>query len=178
MICDVIERETIRPTAEIKLVETKTSIFDSKVGGKPYLPNGESLPLDGNNNPMRLLAQIRCEDIADLPDYPKKGMLQFFIGTDDLMGMDLDSPAVQTDFRVIYRNEIDFTVSEEDIPFPYEEDTCFPVDGEAGMEFNITEKGMSANDWRYQELFKKYGIRVIRIILLKAYLTYRVLQST
>ena len=65
--------------------------YCSKLGGLPYLLEGENIPCDGNE-PLILLAQINFDElkgktVGDLPDH---GMLQFFIKCDDVYGCDFD----------------------------------------------------------------------------------------
>lgn len=82
----------------------------SKVGGRPYLPPGESAPLAGDGRPLFLLAQINFADAPPLAGYPDQGLLQFFIAADDHYGADFDGPvdmdrlARQDGFRVMYRS--------------------------------------------------------------------------
>ena len=80
---DII-KNTVIPCAKINLSTESCGIFDSKVGGLPYLPNGAEAPTDFKGNKLFLLAQINCGDIAELPDFPHEGMLQFFIQDADM----------------------------------------------------------------------------------------------
>jgi uncharacterized protein YwqG len=60
----------------------------SRIGGPLLWPVGQMPPKDDAGKRMILLAQI---DLATLPhrlDLPDEGLLQFLIGTDDLMGAD------------------------------------------------------------------------------------------
>ena len=58
--------------------DIKPGLLDNKIGGMPYLPIGEEIPLDSNNEPMSLLIQINLENVQ-LEDYPQEGILQIFI---------------------------------------------------------------------------------------------------
>ena len=64
------------------------SIFDSKFGGIPYLPQDAKVPVDSEGVQLGLLAQINCSDLPENDLYPKTGLVQFWIGRDDLMGLD------------------------------------------------------------------------------------------
>ena len=94
--------------AKIKLVEDKLKITDSKIVGLPYLPKGAEFPKAPNGEEMLMIAQINCEDLKGLKDFPQKGILQFFVFDDDdaMFGLDFDNPTVQDTFRVIYYDEI------------------------------------------------------------------------
>ena len=91
--------------AKITLTEDELKITDSKVMGLPYVPIGKKIPETSDGNEMFLIAQINCENLRGLKDFPKKGILQFFVANDSLMGLDLGQ-TVQNGFRVIYHEEI------------------------------------------------------------------------
>lgn len=76
---------TKHPVVYLKLGENSpTTLFQSKVGGKPYLPIGMEYPKNRKTgNPLTLLAQINFAEMPPLPDYPTKGILQFFVDRDD-----------------------------------------------------------------------------------------------
>lgn len=94
----------------------QVSLFDSKFGGLPYWPKNKEYPTDGYGEKLVLLAQINF-DKAKLHDHrlPKHGILQFFISTDELSGLDFDNPTSQKNFRVIYHAELDEKVTEETV---------------------------------------------------------------
>ena len=63
---------------------------------------------------MFLLAQINFDqDKAESP-LPQGGMLQFFVGDDDLYGLDYD-PTKQKDWRIVYHEKIDTSVTTEEV---------------------------------------------------------------
>lgn len=114
--------------AKIKLVEDKLKITDSKIVGLPYLPKGAEFPKAPNGEEMLMIAQINCEDLKGLKDFPQKGILQFFVFDDDdaMFGLDFDSPTTQDTFRVIYYDEIEEFYDEKELeniykPHNYEE---------------------------------------------------------
>lgn len=154
---EALTEKTKLPVAKITLKDSHVTIFSSKVGGKPYLPKGETEPLGANGKPLRLLAQIRCEDIAQMPYYPKTGMLQFFIdGEDDCNGINFDDQTNQNGFCVIYRDTVDETVDENDIPENnLGDDDFFPVYGEYAMEFTFEEQCITTSDYRFDSEFSK-----------------------
>jgi len=53
-------------------------LWTSKFGGQPYLPKTDNYPLF-EGKPMLLLAQLNFEEIPNIPNYPEKGILQFFV---------------------------------------------------------------------------------------------------
>jgi uncharacterized protein YwqG len=63
-------------------------------------------PLDSNGNPLALLAQFNFAEIPSLPNFPDKGILQFYIAADDLYGMNFDDQQQQSGFRVLYFDQV------------------------------------------------------------------------
>ena len=86
------------------------NLWQSKLGGLPYLPLDGTYPHDPKGRPMRLLAQINFAEMPPLPDFPVQGILQFFISRFSEMGnfwgADFDHPAKQGNFRVIYHRDV------------------------------------------------------------------------
>lgn len=77
-ILEEYKKSTQMPCYSIQLLEGEPGILESKLGGFPYLPLGEALPLDDDGEPMALFIQLNLEG-TDLPDYPNKGILQVFL---------------------------------------------------------------------------------------------------
>ncbi|MBD5457786.1 MAG: DUF1963 domain-containing protein [Lachnospiraceae bacterium] len=130
-----------RPHLRLKPVRAQsTSVFDSKLGGTPYLPKDMEYPkvLEGRleGKPLKLLAQLNFEKLPQLEGFPKKGILQFFAGCDDddVYGIDFDDGFDQNGFRVIYHENIteDITklMSKEDMPEFDSEENYYPFTGE------------------------------------------------
>jgi uncharacterized protein YwqG len=63
----------------------------SRLGGPAWLTDDENWPLDKQNTPLEFLAQLDCVDCRELTGYPNDGIIQFFIGRDDLFGADFDN---------------------------------------------------------------------------------------
>ena len=151
-----LKAATVIPCARFTLSTEECGIFDSKIGGLPYFPEGAPVPCDRDGHALYLLAQINCEDIAELPDFPHKGMLQFFISDDDLYGSTLTVPSPQDDWRVVYYPEIDPAtdpaLAEEVFSKGLERELC-PFEGEYRMNFTLDEEGISVWDCRFEALF-------------------------
>ena len=139
---EIVERNT-EPALRFALVRGgEPGIFESKVGGTPYLPRDMAWPLDSNGTGMRLLAQVDCAGLEGLPDFPHRGLLQFFLGLDDVFGMDFDDPTAQKGFRVLYHETVDSAVTQAEV-LAKEAEAPQP-EGDAGY---------------YTPLFGVYGIR-------------------
>ncbi len=149
---------------EIRKDGYKPTIFDSKLGGLPYWDRGKSYPLDSNGNKMMLLAQINFskENLND-ERLPKQGMLQFFISAaDDVYGMDFDEADSQKDFRVIYHEVIDTSISVDDVcalglptNLDRAEDMYPPILVEAELIFHRKMAFMGPDVCGFDELFEK-----------------------
>ena len=113
-LLDEIKRRT-QTTAYVLAFDTESAptIFDSKVGGLPYWDPAKTYPTDSNGKKMYLLAQINFDqDKAESP-LPQSGMLQFFIGGEEMYGLDLDHPTEQKDWRIVYHEKIDTNMNAE-----------------------------------------------------------------
>lgn len=54
-------------------------LWESRVGGMPYLPLNEKYPTNSEGTPLKLLAQINFAQMPKLENYPEKGILQFLL---------------------------------------------------------------------------------------------------
>ncbi|MCY7330504.1 MAG: DUF1963 domain-containing protein, partial [Saprospiraceae bacterium] len=77
----------------------KLALWESKVGGLPYLPKGMIFPTALDGRELFFLAQINFAEMPALPPFPREGMVQFYIQDDDLYGMDFDNGENQDTFR-------------------------------------------------------------------------------
>ena len=115
-LLDEIKRRT-QTTAYVLAFDSESTptIFDSKVGGLPYWDPAKTYPTDSNGKKMYLLAQINFDqDKAESP-LPQSGMLQFFIGGEEMYGLDFDHPTEQKDWRIVYHEKVDASVTAETV---------------------------------------------------------------
>lgn len=176
--CPPIPRLPLQPVRSENI-----SVFDSKLGGVPYLPKDMEYPKvrEGSlaGKPLRLLAQLNFEKLPRVEGFPEKGILQFFTGSDgdDVIGIDFDDYFNQNGFRVIYHENIivdtSKLISEADMPLFDNEDDCFPFSGEFLLTAGeVRYSSVSTADFRfdyvvaeaYNELFGgkivgMYGMR-------------------
>ncbi|MDO4897095.1 MAG: YwqG family protein [Moraxella sp.] len=119
-----------RAVAYAILTKQTTSPTQSKVGGLPYLPVGQSLPVNDNGEMYQLLAQINCADLNGLADFPNTGILQFFVIA-DYDGMD---------YQVIYHANIDTHYADTDVQALYQPtlNDCIELQ-EYAMTFDVDE---------------------------------------
>ncbi len=153
---DKIEK-TIKPYINIELQEQEAKPWESKLGGNPYLEIGMEYPKASNGEYLRFLAQINFEEVPHLESFPKKGILEFFILSNDLYV--LHEPCKQDTFRVIYipnvvKNEENFI---KDFSFlgSLEEDWYMPFgnEGKGKMKFSLKYACVPWEDYRYDEVF-------------------------
>lgn len=150
----------------IKEEDDKPELFDSKFGGNPYWVPEMDYPVNNDGEKLAFLAQINFDKFEFEPPLPSKGMLQFFIGFDDLNGLDFDDMINQNDFRVIYHEDIDYTITEESIKHKIrkmteEEEEEFPVQGEFKLEicksedYDYINSGVAFFDNIFAETYKE-----------------------
>lgn len=161
-----------QPSVCFSVSNEETGLFDCKIGGIPYFPKDMEYPRAKKNEfagqPMVLLAQLNFEKIPPIPDFPTKGILQFFITPDDLYGMSEDfgdGMTKQDNFRVIYHENIitdtSKLLSENDIPKysvnPEEDDEYYlPFSGTYKLTPHAAKKlHARLSDYRFEEIFVK-----------------------
>ncbi len=163
----VKKKYTAKPMVRFELEpKIDISVFDSKVGGIPYMPKGFDYPLGKSGiyekRPLRFLAQLNFERLPHIIGFPEKGILQFFCSDDTeeyVYGMDHDNMFEQNGFRVIYHKDIVYDEAQlcnaEDIPeFDYDS-TGFPVDGSFILKSSEpTECEITCYDFRCDEMIK------------------------
>ncbi len=107
-----IQARTKVPAYRLRVQRGKSpGLTDSKIGGLPYWDLSQPYPADEKGQPMQLLAQINfgAEDMD--PPFPKTGLLQFFIGQDEVFGCNFADAPDQKNYRVVYHPEIDGSVT-------------------------------------------------------------------
>ena len=156
-----VKRRTETPCWNLTLQpEGPCGLLDSKVGGLPYWDPALPYPTDSQGNKMTLLAQLNFAQLGTEAPLPAQGLLQFFIGQDDVFGIDFDQPDSQKDFRVVYHPEPDPALTLEQIqalelPTHVEADLCTPVIREAAFTAEKTVGYMGPGDCRFEALFRE-----------------------
>ncbi len=124
------------------------------IGGRyqgPHQIGGRALgtpPVDGAGKPMRLLCALDCRELAALPDFPREGMLLFYIANDDSWGLNRQNPTDQTGFRVIYSPRNDLAQGDE--PDPGDN---FLVAWECRGQCQTRTGSMPMEDHRFRDTF-------------------------
>ena len=155
LYCEQIEK-TLKPTVRVKAAKGKTTPFESKFGGNPYMPKGFEHPRDEKGNAMLLFAQINFEEVPPIEPMPQSGILQFFLSpTDDVYGLDFDDPTNQENFRVVYHAEVkrDETQLVTDFSYvPEVDDEMPPLCSEGRMSFELQYLPVSTGTYEFEQL--------------------------
>lgn len=154
----------VRFTVEIG----EPGLFDSKIGGTPYFPRNMEYPCGREDEfagqPLTFLAQLNFEKLPHIPDFPEKGILQFFIASDTMYGMSCDygnGMAAQNNFRVIYHENLitdeSQLLSAEEIPQSKETDEDYlPFRGAYRLTAHEAElMPPKPGDFRFDDAFVK-----------------------
>ncbi len=174
-ILEDVKKSSVKKCVKITPCRSENlSIFQSKFGGVPYWEKDAPYPTDADGNKMVLLAQIRLDEIANfdaVEDLPKSGLLQFFISTNDLFGLDFENPTSQSGHRVIFHENLDEKITKDDvislkIPTTNDEDFSdyFPFKGEFSLEFSQSESFINDTDFGFFEkvceVVERIGVKI------------------
>ena len=186
VVLDILEKNK-KPMIKISLSDDKPNLFQSKFGGVPYLPKDVEAPKNKENEQLTLLAQINIEELPKSNIYPmEKGILQFWILNDDVLGLDYDTH-LGNGFKVVYYKDIDKSVTEEEVLEKYkpykDEDSYFPIEGEFSLSFKLTDGYFSDSNDDFREIvnreMKKFHIEnkekykeILKVYDDKEYLSY------
>lgn len=125
--------------------------MNQKPVGRSYV-GGAALgqpPVDADGKPMRQLAAIYCEEFPGM-GLPEDGLIRIFIAENDLYGMDLEHPNVQTGFRVLYDRDFSKLTPGHHPGFSQK----FPVRGTFYMNIHTrVHQPMPAVDYRFEKAY-------------------------
>lgn len=148
-ICDYINGYCGKRTFSKQL-----RLWQSKVGGLPYLPKNHEYPTDPDGKPLSLLVQINFEDVPKLDMFPEKGILQIYLGDADdyLCGINYEDRTDQSYFRVLYFPEViyDKDALITDFEFLPKDDYYIPL-GAVPIEFDLKYEPISAPDYWFEQ---------------------------
>ncbi|MCC4596723.1 YwqG family protein [Xanthomonas campestris pv. phormiicola] len=149
---------TRRPVAQLRLQPmAQDDRLASKVGGRPYWTADKAYPQDAHGQPLALLAQVDLATMPPLPGYPTHGMLQFFIGSDDFYGANLDGAtdlaalSAQRNFRVVYWPRPDASARQAEVPLPAADTLPFDPAHPRAMQFSVGEETIGSSDVHFAQ---------------------------
>lgn len=145
---------TQRECINYRLKKEELSLYDNKIGGIAYFPKDMEYPKDDHGNLMELLVQLNFNELPQIPLFPKKGILQIFIGDDDVYGADFDHSYDQKNWHIIYHENIIEDESLLQKVIVKHEDT--PI----GSPYKIVAKKgkqcINTYDSHFEDYFKQY----------------------
>ena len=159
-IADIIKEKTKTISYSISCEQgDDISIFESKFGGLPYWDLNMEYPLDNKGKKIVLLAQINFEkENFDDDRLPKKGILQFFISSDIMNGLE------GTGYKVIYHENINENIKKEDIEkldiptsrtIDGDKEEYFPFEEEYKITFNKKEDFLGPAVYNFDDVVKQ-----------------------
>lgn len=85
----------------------KLPLEQSKVGGVGYFPEQLIYPKNEDGEPLQLIAQLNFEELPEIPNFPTRGILAFYIDiADALYGMDLADLTNKSGYRCYYFEDV------------------------------------------------------------------------
>lgn len=85
-------RSLARPALILTPAADASADTGARLGGGPWLADDEQWPADGTGRPLEFVAQINFARLPPLEGFPTAGVLRFFIGRDDIFGVNFDAP--------------------------------------------------------------------------------------
>jgi uncharacterized protein YwqG len=144
----------------------KTNLWESKVGGQPYLPKDTPYPAGPDGQALVFLAQLNFEDMPHIAPFPERGIVQFYINDDDLYGMDIDDGEKPDTFRVLYFPEVIKDTAQLQTKFPplrdYEDMLPHHPEIAYPLSFAVGEEVVPLQDYTFwqvfgQDFFQQFG---------------------
>lgn len=141
-------KSTIKPSNLILFTLEETKPWESKLGGCPYLEDIEQYPIGENGRPMMFFVQINLEEMPPLPDFPQKGLLQFYVEADECYGLD---GVCVVKYIPEYKKDEAALVSKNPYSHDYEEN--LPFSENCKLSFTQKEVFIGTDCPEYQEQF-------------------------
>lgn len=107
-IASILEHTKL-PVIHIAAAPDKTvTCIDSKFGGCFYMPNERTPPSSLEYGEMEFLAQLNFSQLPPIKGFPQKGILQFFLCTDENAMEEMETAELSSNghFKVIYYPEV------------------------------------------------------------------------
>ena len=129
------------------------TVQQSSFGAYPCLPKYFAYPVDAEGKYMYPLAQINCNALPPLANYPSTGYLQFYISTNDVYGCGFDDLRDQSNFRVLYFSNDEVADYKTDFSFLKNAFTggSIPVNKPHTLTFSSTHDYFGMGDSKFEE---------------------------
>ena len=133
----------------------------SRIGGAA-VDDISRVPKDKNGNPMGLLAVIFCSEVSGIPNFPKSGVLRFYIADDACYGLNRMDPMDRSGFAVLYDEDESAFAHVRADEAATAISPVFPVKEGYVIRFVPDMGHMLSSDFRYEEMMdaaiKKAGV--------------------
>ncbi len=147
----------------IKLAPRKKApenAFSSRIGGAPWWPEELALPVNKDGNELKQLAQINLSELPENDLLASEGILQFFIDTDDLMGLEFASDEQtqeslnkdQNGFRVIFHADLSKVQADLSAYVPLEKSEFSAIGAEYSLNFEAKPDVPSPTDYLWSSV--------------------------
>lgn len=93
-----------RKCINLHFSDEEATVFNSKIGGMPYLPLTMEYPKI-EDEPLRFFIQINFEEMPEFENFPNKGILQIFLENDEFM-YGLGDTIEENRIKIIYHKDI------------------------------------------------------------------------
>lgn len=158
-VMNSFRKDTEKSVIRIQVNDNPVGLTNSKFGGIPYIPKNGQVPHDASGRQLRLLAQIRFDELPENDIFMPKGLLQFWVLDDDSSGLDFNDLTSQAGSRVTFYEDIDPSVTEQEVLEKYqsyrEGESYFPVQNTFSLCCSLEKEGISTNDHGFDTLFTK-----------------------
>lgn len=153
-VLNQIIKDTAKEAVILDFKEESTDIFDSKIGGKAYLPADADYPVSmSSGQPLVLLCQLNLDKAIHYKNIPEHGMLQFFIAPDGSYGMDGYGDVTQNNFRIVYYENIIYDKSKlKEPPVVAYDPSDMPFSKELKISYKKDMLPISSSDDDYDEI--------------------------
>lgn len=155
------------PAVELEPVVARIRAGGTRIGGPVWLAQGSDWPADASGTPLEFVAQVDFGELPPIAGYPHSGLLQFFVGRDDLLGADFDAPE-RGSARLIWHEQAPEDAAPLTTPPPLFVDQAGPNDASESSPFHserVRSHGQAlvgraavhdapASDWRVVDRFE------------------------
>ncbi len=165
---EALKSSTLKDSIEIAFnPKEDVGLTESKIGGYPYIAVDASVPKAKDGSDLFCLAQINCEELPKNDIYPAKGLLQFWIGRDEVYGLEFGKHVDGIAHKVVYYETVDDSVTVEDVKSKYSltgEAVNYSMliyekpDVSRALSFNLVQQAIttSAREWK-KTFVEKYN---------------------
>lgn len=127
----------------------------ARLGGEVWFADGEQWPCGADGEKLEFVAQYDLSRLPPLEGFPSHGVARFFVGRDDIWGINFDAPD-QSNVRVLW-HEGPQTGGRHEAPLPWGEDENSPFESVSGRTSGMALRPEPVDDlpdfysWQLQQ---------------------------